>query len=345
MVSNKTSETTMMQRAGMLGSLHMHVDEVTDRNRKSNGEWLPNYLYDFSNAAHKVKGSALGNAEIQQNLIWNSLSLISSNDPALEGLMGARSHTSFGEVRRFLEWRLPADWTLEWTPEERETLKLMEGNHGVVGRRWIEWLLPNIEVAEKMYKKVAAKWREVSGATDTERFWTGAVVASLTAVVLLGPKYSNLMPLPYSNIEAFWLRVVNLMRRVINANKTSAVDILNAYTREYIGNFVKIDGTMQNMLSHLVTSSSASKTAVRGRVEYEVVPGYVDYYIEIKMLQVHCASVGRSYLDFAKELAKSPGMLVVEGRRDLLAGTKGPAMRVRCLKISRPIEDVNAEDL
>jgi len=340
-VGSKTSQTTMMQRAGMLGSLHLNVDEVTEVNRKAAGEWLPTFLYDYSNGAHKIKGSATGNAEIQQDLFWTAIAMLSGNDPAMEAMMGARKYTSMGEVRRCLEWALPAQYTAQWTDAERAVLPLMDTNYGVVGRRWMEWQMSHMDVVSDMYKKVEARWRSISGATDNERFWTAGVVAEITSAVLCGPKYANLVEVPISMIEAFWLEdVVNPMRRIIAASGTSAEDVLNAYTREYIGNFVRIDGSVMHAFSHLVSTHNQTKNAVRGRIEFDVTPGNVDYYIEIKLLKVHCASMGQSYTAFVRELTTTKTMYVSECRKDLLMGTKGPSMRVNCLKITRPVSDV-----
>ena len=111
-----------------------------------------------------------------------------------------------------------------------------------------------------------------------------------------------------------------------------------------MGNFVIIDcGAAQKFnLAHLVQPAQRSRSAVRGRIEYEIAPGYTDYYIEVKLLKVHCASIGYSYIDFAHELANTPGVSVgAPVRKDLLAHTGGPAMRVLCLKITMETKDVD----
>lgn len=343
MVGNKTSETTMMQRAGMLHSIHLHVDEVTDKNRKSKGEWLPNFVYDFGHGAHKVKGSNTGNAEITQNCTWKSFSMISSNDPQLESMMGAREHTSFGEARRIIEWKLPANWKIKWNAEEHQILRKINDNYGVAGRKWVMWLQQHMDEAEEMYRWVEKHWREETNADDNERFWTSGIVAIITAAILLGPDHANILTVPVKQVFKFMHGLVKDMRSVIKSNLVSAIDILNAYTREYVGNFVMIDcsAAQKFNLSHLVQPAQRSKSAVRGRIEYEIAPGYTDYYIEIKLLKMHCASIGHSYLDFERELGNAPGVRVgAPVRKDLLSHTGGPTMRVLCLKITMETKDV-----
>lgn len=330
-VQPSTSERTMMQRAGLLGSLLLSVDEVTEKSRSSEGEWLYKYLYDFAAGSHKIKGSATGNAEIAHECTWESLSVISSNSPVLESMMGARETTSHGEVKRFLEWNLPRGWEIEWEQHERDILPLLDANFGVAGREWIKWLVMNQETAARVWKEVEKRWREVSASNDTERFWTTSIVSLIASAILISPQYANILNIPASPLEKHWLQVINSMRKVIDSNRRTALDILQAYTREFAPNIVLFQQSL--LLSHLNMSASSSvKGAVRGRAERDVVPGMVDYYIEIKMLKVHCAKMNQSFLEFQKEL-----MLVAdvsECRRDLLAGTRGPTMRVNCLKIT-----------
>jgi hypothetical protein len=84
-------------------------------------------------------------------------------------------------------------------------------------------------------------------------------------------------------------------------------------------------------------------TAVRGRIENQVTPGYVDLYIEERMLRAHCAAINRGYTEFVTELeAKAVAKIGVV--KNLLSGTGGPTMRVKCLKITRPAADVSEFD-
>lgn len=339
-VQPSTSERTMMQRAGLLGSLLLSVDEVTEKSRSTGGEWLYKYLYDFAAGSHKIKGSATGNAEIAHECTWESLSVISSNSPVTEAMMGARETTSHGEVKRFLEWNLPRGWEIEWEPHEREILPLLDENFGVVGREWAKWLVANPQTTARVWKEVAARWRAVSASNDTERFWTTSVVSLIASAILAGPAHANLIDIPASPLEKHWLHVVNSMRKVIDSNRRTAIDILQAYTREFAANMVQFQQDI--LLSHLGMSPSSSvKGAIRGRVERDIVPGVVDYYIEIKMLKIHCAKMNQSFLEFQKELEAVAA--VSECRRDLLAGTRGPTMRVNCLKISCPAGVVEDE--
>jgi hypothetical protein len=154
-----------------------------------------------------------------------------------------------------------------------------------------------------------------------------------------------LLEIPLTPIRDFWLRLVNRTRTIINSNQSSAMDIFNAYVREHHGHFVGTEGSivMQNLLGGAAISPSSTKSAVRGRLERNVTPGYTDFYVEVKMLRMHCAELGVGYSEFLEELGHSATLS--EGRKDLLAGTPAPSMRVLCIKVSRTAADVKADEI
>lgn len=345
LVAPSTSERTMMQRAGLLGSLPLCVDEITSNNRELNREWLPKFIFDYAAGMHKIKGSASGNTEIQHETVWSSIAIITSNTPGLEAMMGARTHTSEGEARRFLEWEQGAGSKIIWAPSEREILKLLEHNYGHAGRAFAQWCVLNTTTVRRVLDEIAAMWRTESGATDEERFWTSGVVCMLAGYILAGPRYANIVSIPISPLFQFWATLVQRQRKIIAGNQTTALDVLNAYIREHNGNLVRAEGSvvMQQLGKTGAIQPNSSKSIIRGRVEYDIVPGYVDFFIEVKMLKLHCADVSMGYSAFLQELERVA--TVREMSKDLLAGTKGPSMRVSCIKVTRAISAVEADDL
>jgi hypothetical protein len=332
-----TSKTTLLQRAGFLGSCHLPIDEITNLQHASEREFMPQLIFDYSQGQHKLKGSATGNAEIAQELFWEGIQLTSANTPVLEAMMGARQVTSEGEARRVLEWNLPDGYKLVWGPGEFEVSQLIKENYGVAMRAYAQWLVLNQETAQEVARATRKAWVEFSGAVDDERFWSSGVASYIAGFILAGPKYANIVDIPWEPIMNFWLtEVVNPARAIINANQSHAMDILNAYIRENNPNFVQVEGSvvMQNLTGqNFAVSPNSDRRLVRGRVERNVTPGYEDLYIEAKMLKMHCAALNRGYTAFLKELSTVAS--VTEVRKDLLAGTKGPSMRVAVVKVTR----------
>lgn len=344
LVAPSTSERTMMQRAGLLGSLPLCIDEITSKNRELSREWLPTFIFDFATGMHKIKGSAAANAEVQHEMVWSSIAIITSNTPGLEAMMGARNHSSEGEARRHLEWYIRDGYQLRWTPQERAVLSLLAENYGHAGPKLAAWCARNQDTVREVWYAIYDHWQQRAGAKDDERFWTATAVSIITAVLLCSGKYAGIVDIPVPPIVDFLISLVARQRRVIATNQRSAIDMLNAYTAENIGNFVKTEGSvvMQNLVGGAAVQPSSARFNIKGRVEYNVTPGHVDYYIETRLLKLHCADNSMGYESFLQELEKAATVQFVH--KNLLAGTKGPSMRVACVKITRSIEDVEADE-
>ena len=336
-VSADTSVTTMMQRAALWGSLPVNVDESTEKQRESKGEFVPKIAFAYSNCAHKIKGSATGNAEVSHDMLWSGKMLMTSNDPALEAMLGARKHTSHGEVRRILEWHITDGDELEWTDAERATLGKLAHNYGVVGRKFAVWCTRNKELVEDTCRQMYEYWRTWAGAKDDERFWTSSIGADLAALLLLNSKHAAIIDIPVSGVRDFWREIVVNQREMIAQNVTTALDLLNRYIADNTGAFVHVRHGLvtQALLDFGKLSPTSPKGAVRGRVEHNAKEGKTDFYVEEKLLRVHCADAGVGYNSFIKELQKQAAVALV--RKDLLSGTAGPSMRVACLRLTQPL--------
>jgi len=334
-IKPSTAERTLMQRAGLLGSLPLCIDEATNKIR-ADKEWGPNFIFDYSQGGHKIKGMGSANAEMRDDLHWTGMSLMTSNEPFMERMMSSRDTTSEGEVRRMLEWNGGSE-RLEWTLGEREVLRTLHHNYGVAGPVLVEWMMKNKDVAQAAMADALAQWRDYMHAPDDERFWTSGAAACLTVLTIFGPKYANIVAIPIRPCMEFLRKRVLEARRVINTNRTFAADLLDAYVRENNGNFIKLsspDQTIALFTSGKEVRPDSTKNAVRGRVEYDINPGWTDLYIEVRMMKNYCASRNKSYIEFLKEIQAAAS--VSEVRKDLLAKTKGPQLRVLALKISRP---------
>lgn len=335
-----TSKNTLLQRAGFLGSCHLSVDEITNLQHTSDREFMPQLIFDYSQGQHKLKGSASGNAEVAQELFWEGFQLTTANTPVLEAMMGARAVTSEGEARRVLEWHLQDGYKLTWGPGEAEIAQLIKSHYGVAMRAYAQWLVLNQDATAEIVAATRKAWVQYAAAVDEERYWSSGVGSNVAGFIIAGPKYANIIDIPWEPIMEFWLRdVVNPARAIIGANQSHAMDILNAYIRENNPNFIQVEGSvvMQNLTgNNYAITPHSDRRLIRGRVERNVNPGFEDLYIEAKMLKMHCASLNRGYAAFLKELGTVASVKELQ-RKDLTAGTKGPSLRVPVVKVTRPI--------
>ena len=86
-----------------------------------------------------------------------------------------------------------------------------------------------------------------------------------------------------------------------------------------------------------VIDQSITRSEIFGRVEHNVTPGYVDFFIEESLLKQYCSSMSFGYADFKTQMAAISHVTYM--KKDLMSKTKGPQMRVNAMKISRKIDD------
>jgi hypothetical protein len=136
----------------------------------------------------------------------------------------------------------------------------------------------------------------------------------------------------------------------VRANVKNAEDILNNYTRQYYGNFVVVQfndqtKTMETSFGNGgVIDKSLVRAEVKGRVEHNSVPGHIRYMIEEQQLRGWCSAMNYGYADFKEQMEKE--FVVSYDKKDLLAKTRGPQMRVSVMTITRPeihIDDADPE--
>jgi hypothetical protein len=340
----KTSVLAQEHRAGSMGNLPIIVDEITEANKDF--EWLSTFVMDMTGGGGKDRLHAGKNEERVNNTFWRTLFLLASNTHATDFFSGVRKKTAEGHLRRILELKM--EKVLTWSPEEEETLSLMRHNYGVAGHAYVQWLVRNREIAHAVYNKVHRQLKAELKATGDERFWIAGISANIAGGILIGSNYANIIDLPMKGIIDALKDIVLKARGIVRANVRDAEDILNAYTREFYGQFIVLrlndkTKTMETSFGNGgVTDQTITRSQIKGRVEHDIVPGHVNYYIEETQMKAWCSHMNYGYADFKKQLEKK--FVVTYGKKDMLSKTRGPQMRVNVIKITRS-ETQNADEI
>jgi hypothetical protein len=341
-----TSPVAMQQRAGNLNSLPFLSDELTMKTR-ADADWFPAFVFDFSEGRGKERMEAKVNRERLNTTTWATLAFVTSNTRMLDYMTGVRQTSSEGELRRFLEWS--PSTRLSFTPAEQRAINSLQNNYGVAGERYAQWLVGNQETAKSITTQVREKIFDEFAATNDERFWVAGVAAVVAGAILAGRNYANVIDLPVEAIKDVFKQLVNNAREAISGAKLGAADILNDYIREFYGQFI-ITRSMNGggrglLLGNLSMGSgdrvdkSITRTKVMGRVEHDLSPGWVDFYIEEGLLKRHCSLFGYGYKDFQLEIANRYKVSYMS--KNMLADTGGPSMQVKAIHISMKVEDAN----
>jgi len=195
-------------------------------------------------------------------------------------------------------------------------------------------------VAIEVYKKTHAMLKKEFESTNDERFWSAGNACIVSTAILLGSKYSNVIDIPIKPIIETLRGMVKRARVIIFGARRNAEDILNAYTRENYGKFVivkVVNGNLEAMLGNGgVVDQSLTRSQIAGRVDHDVTPGWIDYYIEEAQLRSHCVSMSFGYSNFKRQMeAMKEYKIEYLEKKNILAKTRGPSMRVNVMKISR----------
>ena len=234
--------------------------------------------------------------------------------------------------------------------EEEDILRLLNTNHGVAGERYVRWLVQNQDLARSVLYKVQERLKREWKLTGEERYWGNGCACDIAGAILAGSKYAGIFDYPVDEIIKSFYALVEKARKVVRLGSRNAEDVLNAFTRDNYGRFVVVKrssgGLMAQLGSGEAIDQSITRSTVMGRVEHGIErPGFVDYFIEESVMRSHCVSMSFGYEDFRRQIAMVDGYVVKMLRKDMMARTKGPQMRVHSLCISRREEIDNSAEI
>ena len=342
-----TSPVAMQQRAGLLNSMPLLVDEITATQR-ANMEWAPAFIFDFAEGQGKERMESGSNKERINNSTWSTHGTLTANIKLTDYMAGARAHSSNGELLRMLEWS-PHD-KLVWTPEERRIVMDIKHHYGVAGEAWVRWIVRNTDTIKEVIDKVHRHLRKAMNFTDDERYWHAACTTTVSAAILLRSEYAGILDVEINKVIAALRKLVDNARGVMRASVRTAEDVLNSYIENHYGHFVIIkkedDGRILAKWQGTsdVADRSLTKTKVLGRVEIGIQhPDFREFFIQESMLQKHCSDMSFGYDEFKTQIAQLYKVTYI--KKNMLAKTNGPVMRVNAMHMTLPEEAFDGDKL
>ena len=335
-----TSAVAMQQRLGLLHSNPLITDEITSRNREG-FEWFPAFLLSMTEGRGKERMESGANKERLNLSTWAAMAIMSSNTHAVDYLTGTRKHASEGELRRLIEYIM--DEKLEWSADEIEIIKSLSSNYAVAGVVLAQYMVDNIEMVSALVLQTVRQMYAEYKAPNDERFWMAGVGCAIAAGILMNKEHAGVAEFPLVEIIESFRKRINHQRSCIKGSYRTAEDVLNAFVQEYQGKFVVVRyGEKAGPLAHLGDGSMVDKNTTRaevmGRVEHGVTAGHVDFFIEERMLKSFCSNMSFGYANFKRYLETQFTVSYVV-KKDMMAKTSAPPMRVSAMKISRSVTE------
>jgi hypothetical protein len=323
-----TSPIAMVNRLGMLGSLPLMVDEITHRGR-ADAEWFPEFLSQMSDGRGKDRMESQTNTERRNTTTWSTLALMTSNKHMLDYLTAERDHSSEGEIRRLLEITFDKDLNLDEVSKSL-LFDTLPNNYGLAGEAYAKWLVANVDTARNVVKNTYTEVFNNFEASGDERFWIAGCACILAGVRLAGKRYADVVNIPEGKIAAFLLGVVENMRLETSRMKRNALDVLNEFTKRNYGKLVMVDNRVAK-IAGIEIAETLDRRDLCGRVEKGKTDGWVEYYIGEKEIKSFCSSLSYGYTEFKRDLSKDGPIGFT--MRNILAGTRGPVLAIRCLHV------------
>lgn len=332
-VTPNTSPVAMINRLGMLGNLPLLVDEITHKGR-NDSEWFPEFLSQMSDGRGKDRMESSTNSERRNTTTWASIALMTSNKHMMDYLTAERSHGSEGEIRRLVE--ITFDRPLHLDDLTKSLLfDTLPENYGVAGEAYARWLVRNADTARRITKETYTEIFRLFGASGDERFWIAGCATVIAAARLIGHQHANIIDVPITEIAQTLHDIVLNMRGETKRMKRMATDVLNEFTKRNFGKLVTVNGKMAR-IAGVEVAETMDKRDLCGRVEKGAAEGWIDYYIEERELKAFCSSLSYGYTEFKRDISAQCAVQYL--RKDLLSGTKGPTLQVRCIHIKQKIE-------
>ena len=208
-----------------------------------------------------------------------------------------------------------------------------------------QYLVDNVALLRELVPECVRRMYDEYKAPNDERYWMAGAGAVVAAGLILSDKHTGIANIPMQEIIESYRRQIDHQRQCIKGGKRTAEDVLNAYTQEFQGKFVIVKyGEKASPAAMFGDGTSVGKTTTRqevmGRVEHGVNPGYVDFYIEERLLRAFCSNMSFSYTTFKEEIARS---FIVQQvvKKDMMSKTDGPPMRVSTLRLSANISTLD----
>ena len=335
-----TSAVAMQQRLGLLHSNPLITDEITSRNREG-FEWFPAFLLSMTEGRGKERMESGANKERLNLSTWSAMAIMSSNTHVVDNLTGARKHASEGELRRVIEYLM--DDKLYWDEHEIEIIKALSDNYAVAGDVLVQYMVDNFEMVKTLVPQTVRQMYTEYKAPNDERFWMAGVGCAIAAGILMNSEHAGIAEFPLVEIIESFRKRIHHQRGSIKGSYRNAEDVLNAFVQEYQGKFVVVRfGERAGPLAHLGDGSMVDKNTTRsevmGRVEHGVTAGHVDFFIEERMLKSFCSNMSFGYANFKRYLEANFTVSYV-AKKDMMAKTSAPPMRVAAMKISRSVTE------
>lgn len=199
----KDSPTAILGRLGAVKNLPLRLDEAT----LMGAARLSGLIFDIVNGRGRSRATRDGSLS-NTSAEWQTLALVTTNRPLLENDVSVISEA---ERVRILE--LPVTMPKNMAKLGSYIGKLITDNHGLLGRKFIKWVINNKQETINLLDTYATKFQQY--VSDDKRFWVSCGAIVFTALkISIDQKF---LEVDYERCEKWFIKLLSAQTSVNDA--------------------------------------------------------------------------------------------------------------------------------
>ena len=237
LMDKKDTMAAKYHRLGIMNSLALTVDEITNINAEELSDWV----YGVTSGRGRHRMEAQSNRMRTNHATWCNITVTSGNASVIDRLAAHKS-TSDGELRRVLELHVPAT-SLVSKGESDELFGALSSNYGVAGPIYMQYILGNRGAVVDLLLETQTKIDKELGLSQSDRFHS-----TILACAFVGGRIAQQCGLLDLDLQRLFEYAVGVTRGnkaqnllATGSTLTVAQETLTAYINENINSVLVIN--------------------------------------------------------------------------------------------------------
>lgn len=212
-----------IQRLGVMGSLPVYVDEITNENPQETSD----FIYEITQGRSKLRLKVDGTERATNQ--WNTVVLSSSNS-SLVGKLGLAKHNPEAERLRLFEIPLVKRGEFD-DITGRELKHVLDENYGLVGQTYIAYVVEHQDRIRRELGIFMDQFRIATRSRTEERMWVASLCCCLYGAKIMFDL--GLSRIDVKRLVQWTVKMVAANRREMDESKFEPVSLLGMYLNEF----------------------------------------------------------------------------------------------------------------
>jgi len=237
LLSPKDTYTVRMQRLGVMQSLAVTMDEITNMEPHT----MSQQIYDITSGRGKNRSNRTGE-ERNNNTVFQTGGISSSNRSIADALLSIKAMPD-GEMKRIMEINFP-DTISEDATWSRNHFEPLMHNYGHAIGPFAQALVGQLSAAKAKLDDVRVRVEQAAGIRNTERYWSLIVALATTGGLI--SKQLGLHDIPVKPVFEYGIDLIRKSREVSRQYLFDADEFLGLYLQRRYSEILVINGKRAN---------------------------------------------------------------------------------------------------